>query len=221
VCRYEVVALNESRSEFEGGNYAVEDRSGEVSDFEVESSINHPVKSKAHVWESPEEQSQYNGLVSYGRRLYDNLRTQFGKTHDAAYAAALAKFGTFEEFQAKREQERAQAEAEETSARLAQEAADAEAQRVQEAEQTLQDARANALADEEAAIPTEASSDLTLAQNAALVPDLARDLADTSLGHKPLARKWSNLTTESSVRRYRKANGIQVSTWTKVKDALS
>lgn len=54
-----------------------------------------------------------------------------------------------------------------------------------------------------------ASQALTLAENAAILPDLAIDLADVEIGHKALARKWSHLTTESSVRRYRKAHGIK------------
>lgn len=66
----------------------------------------------------------------------------------------------------------------------------------------------------------EPSGDLTLAENAALVPDLAKDLADPSIGHKPLARKWSHLTTEASVRRYRKAQGISLSLGSRVRDAL-
>ena len=72
--------------------------------------------------------------------------------------------------------------------------------------------------DEEAPQP---SYNLTLAENAALLPGLKADLENKSLGHKPLARKWAHLTTESSVRRYRKSNGIGVTGWTKVKDALS
>lgn len=43
---------------------------------------------------------------------------------------------------------------------------------------------------------------------AAVNPALARDLADTSIGHKALARKYAAITTEASVRRYRKAEGI-------------
>jgi hypothetical protein len=52
--------------------------------------------------------------------------------------------------------------------------------------------------------------DDVLGVNAARLPDLAKDLKDKSLGHKPLARKWANLTTESSVRRYRKNAGVKV-----------
>lgn len=36
-------------------------------------------------------------------------------------------------------------------------------------------------------------------------PGLKRDLADSSIGHKPLAAKYSDITTEASVRRYRKS----------------
>lgn len=67
----------------------------------------------------------------------------------------------------------------------------------------------------------EPSSDLTLAENADLVADLKRDLEDGSIGHKPLARKWSHLTTEASVRRYRKSQGVKISLGAKVKDAVS
>lgn len=41
---------------------------------------------------------------------------------------------------------------------------------------------------------------------AAVNPALARDLADSSLGHSEVARKYSEITTESSVRRYRKSD---------------
>ena len=63
----------------------------------------------------------------------------------------------------------------------------------------------------------EPSRDLTLAENAALVPDLKADLHDPKIGHKPLAAKWSHLTSEASVRRYRKSNGISLSLLTKIK----
>jgi hypothetical protein len=69
--------------------------------------------------------------------------------------------------------------------------------------------------------PEEPSADLTLAENAALVADLKRDLHDGSIGHKPLARKWSHLTTEASVRRYRKANGVSRTVGTALRDAVS
>lgn len=64
------------------------------------------------------------------------------------------------------------------------------------------------------------SADFNLSTNAGMIPDLQADLEDTRLGHKPLARKWANLTTEASVRRYRKSNGIKTSFAAKVKDAL-
>lgn len=38
-------------------------------------------------------------------------------------------------------------------------------------------------------------------------PGLARDLADSSQGHKAVARKYADITTEASVRRYRKTLG--------------
>lgn len=63
----------------------------------------------------------------------------------------------------------------------------------------------------------EGNPSLTLAQNAELLPDLKADLEDTKFGHKPLAAKWSHLTTEASVRRYRKSQGIGLSLLTKIK----
>ena len=56
----------------------------------------------------------------------------------------------------------------------------------------------------------------TLTDWAEANPVLMTDLADKSLGHKPLARKWADVTTESSVRRFRKAAGIKVSLGAKV-----
>lgn len=44
---------------------------------------------------------------------------------------------------------------------------------------------------------------------AALNPGLAADLADTTQGHKALGRKYAAITTESSVRRYRRDKGIR------------
>jgi hypothetical protein len=61
----------------------------------------------------------------------------------------------------------------------------------------------------------------TLPDIAGSIPALKADLADKGLGHKPLARRWAPLTTEASVRRYRKSNGISLNLGTKVKDALS
>lgn len=51
--------------------------------------------------------------------------------------------------------------------------------------------------------PSSTYKGMTLAQVAERIPDLKADLA-SDMGHKPLARKWSAVTTESSVRRYRK-----------------
>jgi hypothetical protein len=56
--------------------------------------------------------------------------------------------------------------------------------------------------------PTSTYKGLTLAQIAEQIPALKEDLANRDFGHKPLARKWSAVTTESSVRRYRKAHNI-------------
>lgn len=65
------------------------------------------------------------------------------------------------------------------------------------------------------------SADLTLAENAAISAALKADLDNQHLGHKAVGRKWSEFTTESSVRRYRKANGITLKVAAKVKDAVS
>ena len=53
--------------------------------------------------------------------------------------------------------------------------------------------------------PTSTYAGLTLAQVASQIPALKADL-DSDMGHKPLARKWGAVTTESSVRRYRKSH---------------
>lgn len=202
VCRYEVLSLNESRAEFEAGDYVHVDRSDEISAFEMQHADQYPVRSRDHGF-SEEDRAEYNSMPSVGRRLYDNLRTQFGKSHAAAFTAVFDIYGTHEEWLAKRDAERtAEAEEEAEIARLRKEAARVEA--------------------EQEAARVEAAPVLTgLAALAEAISDLKADLENTNLGHKPLARKWSSLTTESSVRRYRKAQGIQVSTWTKVKDALS
>lgn len=49
----------------------------------------------------------------------------------------------------------------------------------------------------------------TLAEAAEAIPALSADLNDTGLGHKEVARKWSEVTTESSVRRWRKSHGVK------------
>lgn len=92
-----------------------------------------------------------------------------------------------------------------------------------EATTNVEDFDTEGLAGEEPAAGEVAGPDpdYTLAENAALEPALKADLEDTHLGHKPLARKWSHLTTEASVRRYRKSNGIVLTLATKVKDAVS
>lgn len=46
--------------------------------------------------------------------------------------------------------------------------------------------------------------------------DLVADLNDRNLGHKPLARKYSAITSEASVRRFRNAAGIKVALRAKV-----
>lgn len=45
---------------------------------------------------------------------------------------------------------------------------------------------------------------------------LVADLNDRNLGHKPLARKWAEITSEASVRRFRNAAGIKVALRAKV-----
>ena len=66
-----------------------------------------------------------------------------------------------------------------------------------------------------------AKEEPTLADWAEVNDVLRSDLENTDLGHKPLARKWSDITSEASVRRYRKSNGIKTSFSAKVKDAVS
>jgi len=48
----------------------------------------------------------------------------------------------------------------------------------------------------------------TLAEHAEEYPALQDDLENVELGHKEVGRRWAHLTTESSVRRYRKTHGI-------------
>lgn len=48
----------------------------------------------------------------------------------------------------------------------------------------------------------------TLSDWADLNPPLKADLHDPKQGHKPVARKWADITSEASVRRYRNSNGI-------------
>lgn len=54
--------------------------------------------------------------------------------------------------------------------------------------------------------PSSTYAGLTLAQVAEQIPALKADLDNREMGHKPLARKWEKVTTESSVRRYRKSH---------------
>jgi hypothetical protein len=73
--------------------------------------------------------------------------------------------------------------------------------------------------DEDVAVEVEmipARTPATLADLVKVHPDLLADLNNPSLGHKPLARKWSTITTESSVRRFRKAAGIKTTLRAKV-----
>lgn len=52
----------------------------------------------------------------------------------------------------------------------------------------------------------------TLAEAAAAISALDSDLRDVTQGHKEVARNWSEVTTESSVRRWRKSNGVKPQT---------
>lgn len=74
---------------------------------------------------------------------------------------------------------------------------------------------------EEDPVQTALDAKLTLAENAALDSDLKADLENPSLGHKAVGRKWASITTEASVRRYRKATGVKMSFGSKVKDVVS
>lgn len=58
----------------------------------IEWCIEHPVRSRTHVWEAG-QQAEYNLLKAQGRRLYDNLRTQYNWEHEMAVEAAVREFG--------------------------------------------------------------------------------------------------------------------------------
>lgn len=216
VHEYEVHSLADPK-QFSGQSYDV--RTEEVTAEELRKATEEPVRSASHVW-TGKQQAEYDSLRASGRTLYDNLRTQFGKSHDAAYTAAVQTFGRKpESIERELRQRDLFGLTDDQHAQYVARRRDGDdhetalATVVAEPEQDVADAAEN---DIQAPSP-----DLTLAANAALVPDLKRDLEDKTLGHKPLARKWENLTTESSVRRYRKANGIQVEFKARMRDALS
>ena len=54
--------------------------------------IENPVRSRHHQW-AEHQQREYNSMSNKGRRLYDNLRTQFDWSHNEAYVAAVNTFG--------------------------------------------------------------------------------------------------------------------------------
>lgn len=83
---------------------------------------------------------------------------------------------------------------------------------VQQASDDIEDEEINA---NHPVVPVEEGK--TLADYAEAIPALKDDLFDPRLGHKPLAAKWSVYTTESSVRRYRKAHGVSLTLLTKIK----
>jgi hypothetical protein len=208
---YEVVGVNENREEFIDGDFDLVDRSNVLSEGEKRFASNAALLSRDVEFENEEDRREYNMLSSAGRHLYLNLRSLLAKSHTLAFEAALAEHGTWEQFLAKQEAERAaQAEAEAQAAREAE--VDAAAEVADEVSPPVQhgDAGTGHLA-------TLATMDEKAEANAAL----KADLLTPTIGHKPLARKWEAAgVTESSVRRWRKGK-VEVTTWTKVKDALS
>ena len=99
VCRYEVIADNPANTQFMGFSYnpgdeAVTEKPALDADpaAQILWAEEQPVQSREHVWHE-DEQAQYDSLKALGRTLYDNLRTQFDWSHDDAYEAALDRFG--------------------------------------------------------------------------------------------------------------------------------
>lgn len=225
--RYEVIGMNEDKADFVDGDFEIVDRSDVLSDGEKAFAVGAPLLSHEPVnFEFAEgEKSDFNTLSSAARNLYLNLRNLLAKSHNVAMETALADHGTWEDFLARQAEERAEA------ARLE---AEAEAARV-ENEVTSEQAHEEALAEEAAAAADEVDDTLaedygtpehlatlaTMDQKAEVSAALKADLLTPTIGHKPLARKWESAgVTESSVRRWRK-DKVTVTTWTKVKDALS
>lgn len=221
--RYEVIGFNEDGSDFVSDDYEIVDRSDVLSDGEKAFAVGTKVRARDHQF-SDEERAQYNSLPSVGRRLYDDLRTVLNKSHRLAYETALADFGTYEEWVARRDEERetARLEAEQDAAQAAAEAAHEEALDAAERgdnDPVVDQSSDTALADESVEVLFGLP---TMDEKAAASPALKADLASTTIGHKPLARKWVDAgVTESSVRRYRKAHHVNLTFGTKVKDALS
>ncbi len=63
-----------------------------VTEDMIAQAITRPVRSRHHNFQGI-QQSAYDVLNHNGRRLYDNLRTQFEVTHADAFQAAFDRFG--------------------------------------------------------------------------------------------------------------------------------
>jgi hypothetical protein len=232
---YEVLGFNESREEFFDGDYEVSDRSDVLSEGEKAFAAEAPLLSRDVEFGSDEEKAAFNGLSSAGRNLYLNLRNLLAKTHRIAYETALADHGTWEEFLARQEEERAAQRVAESRDRIEAEAAEAAALtqaeasatsvpaaddkqvEVEEAAEAAEEA-APEVVDEDVDLSTLATMDDKAQASAAL----RADLMTTTIGHKPLARKWESAgVTEASVRRWRKSNGVEITLGAKIKGALS
>lgn len=208
VARYEVLELNDSKSEFSGHNYEIRDRSEEVSAAEAQHAEQAGVNHFDVEFGSDEERIEFNGLCSDGRRLYSVLRVQFAKTHDAAYAQALGSHGTYQEYLARQEAERAEQARQEAAERAA--AEDEAPEPGPKAQALLQAAEGQRPLVE----PTEGTGLFgrkVLRDWAEVNPGLKSDLEDRlpngdfRLGNTAVARIYEAITTEASVRRYRKA----------------
>jgi hypothetical protein len=200
--RYEVVGINESKEDFVDGDFDLIDRSDVLGEGEKAFAVGAPLLSRDVEFGSEEERAEFNGLSSAGRNLYLNLRNLLAKTHRVAYETALADHGTWQDFLAKQEAERAEQEAQDDTVEAAEAAEEA----------------APEVVDEDVDLSTLATMD----EKAQASPALRADLMTTTIGHKPLARKWESAgVTEASVRRWRKSNNVEITGWTKVKDALS
>ena len=58
----------------------------------IEQCEENPVLSRHHHWKG-QEQSDFDSLHVHGRRLYDNLRTQFDLSHTQAFVLAVQHHG--------------------------------------------------------------------------------------------------------------------------------
>jgi hypothetical protein len=226
--KYEVLGFNETGEDFVSDDYEIVDRSDVLGDAEKAFVVGAPLLSHEAVnFEFAEgEKAEFNSLSSAGRNLYLNLRNLLAKSHTLAFETALADHGTWEDFLAKQEAEREEARLQEIERQFEQEQADVAAAATLD-EQALVEAAAEAEAlqedlPEDYGTPEHLASLATMDDKATASAALKADLLTTTIGHKPLARKWESAgVTESSVRRWRKANGVEVTAWTKVKDALS